>query len=101
MAEPADITRNRIQIQALMDGFDIDNSPNRELLKHADIIIAWDTDTEHQRVMYGLVMLKGIEQSGKGLKGNVVTIELDQETAELDWLIAAVKDLKGSCDFGY
>ena len=86
----------RIPISALGDDFGVDNSLNRDLLNRADVIIAWDVDTQGRTVMYGRDTLMAIVEAGESRDVNVVIVELDADTEELDWLATAVRVVKGT-----
>jgi hypothetical protein len=96
--EPSD----RIPIQALFaaDG----SSPNpavdyRPLLGMADLIIGVDVMTRAKFLVYGRAAIEDMARTRGPIPENLVVIELDRDTEELDQLCALVKALKGYHDY--
>lgn len=72
---------------------------HRELLKQADIIRGIDVKTKNDFLVYGRETLERIVKSGVPERVRIVYVGLDQATEELEWLLAAVKVLKGHFDY--
>jgi len=71
----------------------------RETLKHADVIFGVDVDSEREFVVYGKEVLQRIVASNEGKMLRVARVELDQDTHELEYLLAAVRVLRGHDDY--
>lgn len=87
--------------------FDEKLKPNRSdpttdyvrLLAEADVILGVDVMSQRQFLVYGRELLSRIVDSGKGAECEVVRVALDQDTLELELLIALVIQLKGTQDY--
>ena len=92
---------NIIPIDALFgDGM----SPNlasdpRRCLRDAEIVFGVDWMTEHEFIVYGRESLKEIARAGEPKALAVLRIGLDQETDELEKLIALIRAVKGKDDY--
>src|SRR4051794_20883002 len=67
----------------------------REVLRGADVIFGVDVMSQEQFVVYGRAALEGVVSSGVPGPQVVLRVELDQETEELERLIALVRVVKG------
>jgi hypothetical protein len=79
-------------------------SPNPELdaakmLSEAQVIIGRDVMTGHEFLLFGRDRLARIARTGVEQAAVVLKIELDQETDELEKLIALVEFIKGKHDY--
>jgi hypothetical protein len=63
------------------------------------VIFGVDVMTEHQFLVYGRDVLKEIMDTGKGRSLRVLRIGLDQETEELEKLLALVELVRGRHDY--
>jgi hypothetical protein len=73
------------------------NDP-RPALKAAGIIFARDVMTKEVEIVYGRDLLKQIVSSGQTNNVNIMVIEIDYDTDELEQLAALVQVLKGDHD---
>ena len=87
-----------IAINNLMDDY-TDGSKHRALLKGADVIFGRDVDSQRIFLVYGRDALERVRRRNKAEKLAAVTVDLDQDSDELEWLCAAVKTLKGKHDY--
>ena len=71
----------------------------REVLKSADIIYGVDVNSRHEFLLFGREQLQRIVDSGVTEQAAVAKVELDHDTDELEWVIAAVTVLKGHHDY--
>ena len=74
------------------------DADKRSTLKEADVILGMDPHTGGQQVFFGRDLLHLISDSGFTSGVGVVRVELDSSTDQLEYLVAAVQVLKGSCD---
>lgn len=91
-----------IPIEAIFDegGF----GPNMELdprasLELADVIFGRDVMTQHQFLLYGREALERIVESGDTEPLAALHIELDQDSEELEKIIALIEVMKGRHDY--
>jgi hypothetical protein len=71
----------------------------RDLVSAAEIVLAVDVMTGTQALIYGRGVLEGIV-AGSIIKGvEVLGVELDMETDELERLVALVRVAKGHDDY--
>jgi hypothetical protein len=95
---------NRIAIDALFDvsgiglNRDADFSPT-DLINAADVILGVSREDDHEFVLYGKDLLERIAMTGNEEPGNVLRIEMDQETHDLERVVALVEVLKGHHDY--
>jgi len=75
-------------------------SDPREALRLADVIIGVDFMSQREFVVYGRHILEEIATTGVKKNARVLKIGVDQETDELDKLVALVEVSKGSQDYG-
>lgn len=80
-------------------------NPNEDLPGHpgkfvttADVVLAQDVMSGHQALVYGRSVLKRIA-AGEAIDVEVLAVELDMDTDELERLIALVRVLKGHDDY--
>lgn len=71
----------------------------RPLLDKADVIFGVDVMSGHEFVVYGRKALEEIVTTGEARQLAVVRIGIDQETDELEKLLALVSLVKGSFDY--
>lgn len=97
---------NTYPIAALFGTEDDSTKPNTSLDRHpseiineADLIFGVDVMTRNQFLLYGRNLLQQIVESEISEPCHVIAIELDQETDELEKIIALVEVIKGSCDY--
>jgi hypothetical protein len=94
---------DRVHISALFgEGVEMNMSSTfnpRELVASADVILGVDIDSDHEFVVYGRDRLRRVIGSGESEMARVLRIELDQESDELEKLIALVQVVKGSHDY--
>ncbi len=79
-------------------------SPNpecdpRPMLGKADVILGVDVMSGHEFLVYGRRALEEIVATGQSRKLAVVRIGIDQETDELEKLLALVSVMKGGFDY--
>ena len=78
----------------------IESPETRAALGEADLIFGFDISREKDVLMYGRQALKAIVESGVSTPLRVVRIKYDQRTGNsLEYLIAAVRALKGHDDY--
>jgi hypothetical protein len=91
-----------ISIDALFDesgrGPNLSADP-RPLLKAADVVFGVDRMSGRQFLVYGADSLRRVIQTGKAGEFLVMRIELDQETDDLERLLALMIVLKGKHDY--
>jgi hypothetical protein len=91
-----------ISIHALFasDGINpnLESDP-RGMLDGADLIFGVDTMSHREFLVYGRDSLQEVVKSGRARQMSVVRIELDQDTTELELLIALVRVMKGKDDY--
>jgi hypothetical protein len=78
--------------------------PNHEINAHrimneAELIFGTDVMSGRAFLVYGRDLLQEIANSGATRNLSVVAVELDQDTDELETLIALVQVLKGKDDY--
>ena len=90
-----------IPIDALFDDHcDVNESKDyRPVLNAADIILGVDVMSEREFLVFGRQALEQIAVSGQTDQLVVVKIALDQDSTELEKLIALVTVIKGSHDY--
>jgi hypothetical protein len=95
---------DRVAIDALFDesGFgrnlDADFDPT-DVINAADVILGVSREDGHEFLMYGRDILERMATSGKEEQVNVLRVEMDQETADLEKLGAIITVLKGHHDY--
>jgi len=72
--------------------------PEREL-REAEVIVGVDVMSERQFLVFGRDTLKRIRTSGNAEGVRMLSIALDQDTAELEKLLALVQVVKGHHDY--
>ena len=90
-----------IPIAALFDdgaGPNVSTDP-RKSLNDAAVIIGVDVMSQREFLVYGRKTLENIVRSGVSQKTPVVYVALDQETDELEKLVALVTVIKGHHDY--
>jgi hypothetical protein len=70
----------------------------QQVMSEADVIIAHDTMTTDEFVVFGTAALEAIVESGEDSELVVLKVEIDQETDDLEKLCGLVMITKGSCD---
>ena len=69
-------------------------------MREADLIFGFDISREKDVLMYGRDALKAIVESGTSTAVRIVRIKYDQRIGDsLEYLIAAIRTLKGSDDY--
>jgi hypothetical protein len=93
-----------IPIHALLaeDGInpneDLDRHP-RDIVSSADVVLAQDVMSGRQALVYGRTLLETIA-AGKLVDGvEVLAVELDMDSTELETLVALVQVVKGRDDY--
>jgi hypothetical protein len=77
---------------------DIRHEAVRDAIHEADIIFGVDVkDRENVSLFYGESLLKRSVRTNKTVRARVLWFSLDFATDELEYLVAAVMTLKGSC----
>jgi hypothetical protein len=71
----------------------------REELRKADVVFGVDVNTQREFLVYGRATLEQIVTSGQGEHLRVARVELDQETNELEFLLAVIQTLRGHHDY--
>jgi len=93
---------NPTPIEALFSSEGMNPNPDIDangLMSEADVIFGVDVMTCNRFLVYGRDALKRIARIGLSEDLAVVVIELDQESEELEKLIALVEVLKGKHDY--
>ena len=93
-----------VQVVPIDALFDEASGPNercdpRILFTQAQIIWGRDVMTRHQFLVYGRKAIQRVASSGKIQPLPAVMIEIDQETDELEKLLALVQVVKGKHDY--
>lgn len=88
-----------IPFHALTDNCEVENASNRLLVEKADVIFGQDVDSRRPFVLYGTERLEAIRAGGETEQLRVLVIDLDDDTTELEWAVAAVRTLKGHDDY--
>jgi hypothetical protein len=68
----------------------------REHVADADVIWGVQTPSGEPTLFYGDQFLEGIIKTGRAKTAKVIAISYDPATTELEFLVAAVTELKGS-----
>ena len=94
------INKIAIPINALFDG----NGPNlsadpRGTLRKAQLIFGVDVMTRNRFLVYGRPDLERIVSTGQKMEMVMAAVELDEETDELEKLLALVQVVKGRHDY--
>lgn len=74
--------------------FDDDGNPqvvNTQPLVEADVVIAIDVDTRREKILSGTELLERIVETGDSEQLAILRVELDEESPELELLVAAIK----------
>jgi hypothetical protein len=69
------------------------------MLDSVDLIFGVDAMSRREFLVYGRDGLQEVVKSGRARQMSVVRIELDQDTTELELLIALVRVMKGKDDY--
>lgn len=72
----------------------LDQPDYREVLRHADVVVAVDVMTRQETVVHGLEALRRSLESDKTEQLAAAFIELDMQTEELGWLRSIISSLK-------
>jgi hypothetical protein len=75
------------------------NPEYRDLLRDAEVIFAHDVSTGSNSIVFGRDVLQRIAGSDAGGEAKVLTVELDQGTDELEYLVTVVELVKGQHDY--
>lgn len=67
----------------------------RETLKSADVVLAVDVMSRATQVLRGEELLRRVVATGQTEKMKVLGVELDMNTAELEYVAAALRVLHG------
>ena len=91
-----------IPINALFDTSGI--APNleddpRQTLNDAEVIFGIDVMSRHEFILYGRKTLERIAKGKKARAVNVMRIELDQDSDDLERIVALVVVVKGFHDY--
>jgi hypothetical protein len=95
---------DRVPIDALFDvsgtgcNRDADFHP-ADLINAADVILGVSREDGHEFLMYGRDVLERVARTGTEEPGNVLRVEMDQETDDLEKLAALIAMLKGRHDY--
>jgi hypothetical protein len=91
-----------ISIDALFDesgaGPNLSSDP-RPLLNAAGVVFGVDRMSGRRFLVYGVDALRHVIQTGESSRFLVVRIELDQETDDLEQLLALMEVVKGKLDY--
>jgi hypothetical protein len=68
-------------------------------IQEADVIFGVDVMSEREFLLYGRAALEQVAASGEAKPIRVFRVSLDQETDDLEKLIALVQALRGSSDY--
>jgi hypothetical protein len=71
----------------------------RPLLNAADVVFGVDRMSGRQFLVYGADALRDVIQTGKARRLHVMRIELDQETDDLERLLALMEVVNGRHDY--
>src|SRR5579864_2249585 len=72
----------------------------RKTLRAADVIVGRDVMTGHEFILYGRDAVERIAASGDDSEdAGVIVISLDQDSDDLERIIALVKTIKGRHDY--
>jgi hypothetical protein len=91
-----------VSIHALFSSDGINPNPEsdpRGMLNGADLIFGVDAMSRREFLVYGRDGLKEVVTSGRARYMSVVRVELDQDTTELELLLALVPVIKGKDDY--
>jgi hypothetical protein len=91
-----------IPIDALFDSSGVKLNPDcdpRPALQQAQLILGVDVTTGREFLVYGRKTLEKIIRTGKGRQVRTLKVSLDQETDELERLLALVTVVKGRHDY--
>jgi hypothetical protein len=95
--------KQAIPVEALFAADDINPNPEsdpRPALAAADVVLGMDVDSGRQFLLYGRDTLERIVRSGRPGPQRVLLIALDQETDELERVLALLLAVKGRHDYG-
>ena len=96
------VERSIIPLEAILAADSLDPNPEcdpRPMLDQADVIFGVDVMSGHEFVVYGRKALEEIVATGQSRELAVVRIGIDQETDEMEKLLALVSVVKGSFDY--
>lgn len=68
-------------------------------IRDAEIVIGYDTMSQHQFLAFGHDAMQRIATPGEAEQLCVLVVEIDQETDELEMLLAKVQAAKGQHDY--
>ena len=90
-AQSADGFSDPLSLEALRD------PEIRELVENSSIVWGVDSYTGQRALFYGKETLEGIRKSGVPSELSVISFRYDSHSEQLEFLVAAVMELKGSC----
>lgn len=94
---------DRVHISSLFDeanGFNMAaRFDPRELIASADVIIGVNTDDEHEFLVFGQQICAEVCDSGESKPARILRVELDQDSDDLEKLLALVTGVKGSHEY--
>jgi hypothetical protein len=76
----------------------LETDPRQEL-KDAEVIFGVDVMTRDQFLLYGRPTLKRISEGGESRSVKVMRIELDQDSDDLERILALMEVVKGRHDY--
>jgi hypothetical protein len=90
-----------ITIESLFDGGERPNLGKHpwEIIENAQVVIGRDIANQNEFLVYGRKRLEDMIGAGGHGKVRIVGVELNQETNQLEELIAVVQTVKGSHDY--
>jgi hypothetical protein len=71
----------------------------RDLLLSTDVILAVDTNSNHEALVYGRDFLEQSARTGGARDGNTLRVEIDMDTDEVEQLTALVTVVKVRHDY--
>lgn len=95
------MTIRTIPIDALFgQGVDLNKEAKpQELLDEAEVIFGVDVMSQREFLLYGKELLQEIAKGDFSRPTHVIKIEVDEDTEELEKLIALIKVVKGKVDY--
>jgi hypothetical protein len=94
---------DRVAIHALVDE---EGRLNRsadfdpwDLIESAGVILGVNVSDGHEFLVYGRDLLESVARGGEEREVRVLRVELDQETDELDMLVAIIESIRGRHDY--
>jgi hypothetical protein len=86
-------------IRQIINGHSQTTPGTKEAFRQAEVIMAVDLSTGREILVFGKALIEKIVRSGKARTVRMVRIAIDEETEDLERLIALVQAFKGSHDY--